>query len=42
MEFRPATDADADAWQAFLAVTPSGDFLHDWAWAEVAAFDGQP
>ena len=22
--------------------TPSGDFLHDWAWAEVAAFDGQP
>ena len=42
MDFRPPTDADADAWQAFLAVTPSGDFLHDWAWAEVAAFDGQP
>ena len=42
MEFRPATDADADAWQAFLAATPSGDFLHDWAWADVAAFDGQP
>ncbi len=42
MEFRPATEADADAWQAFLAATPSGDFLHDWAWAEVAAFDGQP
>jgi len=42
MHFRPATDADADAWQAFLAVTPSGDFLHDWAWADVAAFDGQP
>jgi peptidoglycan pentaglycine glycine transferase (the first glycine) len=42
MEFRPATDADADAWQAFLVATPSGDFLHDWAWADVAAFDGQP
>lgn len=42
IRFRPATDADADAWQAFLAATASGDFLHDWAWAEVTAFDGQP
>jgi len=42
MQFRPATDADADAWQAFLAATASGDFLHDWAWADVAAFDAQP
>ncbi len=42
MDFRPATDADRDAWQAFLQATPSGDFLHDWAWAEVAEFDGQP
>ena len=42
MHFRPATDADGDAWQAFLAATAPGDFLHDWAWAEVAAFDGQP
>ncbi|MEO7296852.1 MAG: peptidoglycan bridge formation glycyltransferase FemA/FemB family protein [Candidatus Limnocylindria bacterium] len=42
MHFRPATETDADAWQAFLAATPSGDFLHDWAWADVAAFDGQP
>lgn len=42
IHFRPARDSDADAWQAFLAVTASGDFLHDWAWAEVAAFDGQP
>lgn len=42
MELRPALDADADAWQAHLAATPSGDFLHDWAWGEVAAFDGQP
>jgi lipid II:glycine glycyltransferase (peptidoglycan interpeptide bridge formation enzyme) len=42
MHFRPATDADADAWQAFLAATTAGDFLHDWAWADVAAFDGQP
>jgi lipid II:glycine glycyltransferase (peptidoglycan interpeptide bridge formation enzyme) len=42
MHFRPATDADDDAWQAFLATMPSGDFLHDRAWADVAAFDGQP
>ena len=42
MHFRPATDADAAAWQAHLAATETGDFLHDWAWAAVAAFDGQP
>ncbi len=42
IQFRPATEADADAWQTFLAATGSGDFLHDWAWADVAAFDGQP
>ena len=30
------------AWQAFLAATSTGDFLHDWAWAEVAAHDGEP
>ena len=42
MQFRPATDADAVAWQAHLAATESGDFLHDWAWADVAAFDRQP
>lgn len=42
MDFRPATDADAAAWQAFLAASPSGDLLHDWAWADVAAHDGQP
>jgi lipid II:glycine glycyltransferase (peptidoglycan interpeptide bridge formation enzyme) len=42
MDFRPASDGDAAAWQSFLAVTGAGDFLHDWAWADVAAFDGQP
>ena len=42
MELRSAVDADADEWQAHLAATASGDFLHDWGWAEVAAFDGQP
>jgi peptidoglycan pentaglycine glycine transferase (the first glycine) len=42
MQLRPATDADAPAWSTFLAATASGDFLHDWAWADVAAFDGQP
>ncbi|MEP6807677.1 MAG: peptidoglycan bridge formation glycyltransferase FemA/FemB family protein [Chloroflexota bacterium] len=33
---------DEAAWQALLGRTASGDFLHDWAWAAVAAFDGQP
>jgi lipid II:glycine glycyltransferase (peptidoglycan interpeptide bridge formation enzyme) len=42
MHFRPVTDADAMAWQGFLAATEAGDFLHDWAWADVAAHDGQP
>lgn len=42
MHFRPATHRDAEAWQAFLGASDSGDFLHDWAWADVAAFDGQP
>jgi lipid II:glycine glycyltransferase (peptidoglycan interpeptide bridge formation enzyme) len=39
---RAATDADHAAWQDFLAAQSSGDFLHDWSWAEVTAFDGQP
>ncbi len=39
---RPATSADHAAWQEFLARTAFGDFLHDWEWASVAAFDGQP
>ncbi|MFN2483980.1 MAG: lipid II:glycine glycyltransferase FemX [Candidatus Limnocylindria bacterium] len=42
VEFRAATDADRDAWQRLLATCASGDFLHDWAWADVAAFDGEP
>jgi lipid II:glycine glycyltransferase (peptidoglycan interpeptide bridge formation enzyme) len=42
MQLRPAVEADADAWQAHLAASPFGDFLHDWGWAQVAAFDGQP
>lgn len=40
--FRPATDADRDAWQTFLGAAAAGDFLHDWAWADVAESDGQP
>lgn len=42
MRFRPATDLDAQAWQDLLGACASGDFLHDWEWANVAAFDGQP
>jgi peptidoglycan pentaglycine glycine transferase (the first glycine) len=42
MVFRAATDADADVWQALLGRLAWGDFLHDWAWAAVAAFDGEP
>jgi lipid II:glycine glycyltransferase (peptidoglycan interpeptide bridge formation enzyme) len=40
--FRPASGADVAAWQAFLARTASGDFLHDWGWAQVASHDGEP
>jgi lipid II:glycine glycyltransferase (peptidoglycan interpeptide bridge formation enzyme) len=40
--FRAATPADEAAWQALLGRCGAGDFLHDWAWAAVAAFDGQP
>jgi lipid II:glycine glycyltransferase (peptidoglycan interpeptide bridge formation enzyme) len=42
MIFRAAAVTDRDTWQAFLEGTTSGDFLHDWAWADVAAFDDQP
>ena len=42
MNLRPATDGDHEGWQALLARTTSGDFLHDWAWADVTGFDGQP
>jgi peptidoglycan pentaglycine glycine transferase (the first glycine) len=40
--FREAIEADAAAWQSLLEALPSGDVLHDWVWADVAAFDGQP
>jgi len=40
--FREATATDATAWQALLERLPSGDLLHDWEWAAVAAFDGTP
>jgi peptidoglycan pentaglycine glycine transferase (the first glycine) len=42
IRIRPATDGDHGAWQAFLASQASGDFLHDWAWADVSAYDRQP
>lgn len=42
MFFRAAVKEDARHWQEFVQATASGDFLHDWAWADVAAFDGQP
>ena len=42
IKVRPATDADHAAWQDLLGRCPSGDFLHDWSWADVSAFDGQP
>lgn len=40
--FRPSTPNDEEAWQALLGRSAAGDFLHDWEWAAVAAFDGQP
>ncbi len=40
--FRAATPDDEAAWQSVLDRSAAGDFLHDWAWAAVAASDGQP
>jgi peptidoglycan pentaglycine glycine transferase (the first glycine) len=40
--FRDARHDDASAWQTLLERLPSGDLLHDWEWAAVAAFDGTP
>ena len=42
MFFRGVDKEDARHWQEFVEATPSGDFLHDWSWADVAAFDGEP
>jgi lipid II:glycine glycyltransferase (peptidoglycan interpeptide bridge formation enzyme) len=42
MRVRPAQEEDRDAWQELLGSVPSGDFLHDWGWAAVAAHDGTP
>lgn len=42
MFFRLAEKEDARHWTTFLEATASGDFLHDWAWQPVTAFDGQP
>jgi peptidoglycan pentaglycine glycine transferase (the first glycine) len=42
MPLRPVTANDEQAWQELLEASPYGDFLHDWVWAEVARFDGQP
>jgi serine/alanine adding enzyme len=42
IEVRPAGESDRHGWQSFLEGCGSGDFLHDWEWAEVAALDGQP
>ncbi len=42
IEVRPADEGDRHAWQSFLEGCRSGDFLHDWEWAEIAALDGQP
>ncbi|MGH2488812.1 MAG: lipid II:glycine glycyltransferase FemX, partial [Candidatus Limnocylindria bacterium] len=42
MRFRPAQEDDRDAWQELLGRMRSGDFLHDWGWAAVAAHVGTP
>jgi peptidoglycan pentaglycine glycine transferase (the first glycine) len=38
--FRETSESDGPAWQSFVETQPSGDVLHDWEWAAVAAFDG--
>jgi lipid II:glycine glycyltransferase (peptidoglycan interpeptide bridge formation enzyme) len=42
MFFRTAEKEDARHWQEFIEASAAADFLHDWAWGEVASFDGQP
>jgi lipid II:glycine glycyltransferase (peptidoglycan interpeptide bridge formation enzyme) len=42
MRLRQAKESDGGAWQALLEAQDTGDFLHDWEWSAVAAFDGQP
>jgi peptidoglycan pentaglycine glycine transferase (the first glycine) len=42
IKVRAANEGDHRAWQEFLGAHASGDFLHDWTWADVTAFDGQP
>lgn len=42
IDVRPALETDEAAWQAYLARSEEGDFLHDWGWAAVAFVDGQP
>lgn len=42
VRFREAIAADEAAWQARVALSASGDFLQDWGWASVAAFDREP
>ena len=39
---REAIAVDEPAWQAVVAASDSGDFLHDWGWAAVAAHDREP
>jgi len=39
---RETTEADYSDWQLLLGRLPSGDPLHDWEWAAVAAADGEP
>jgi lipid II:glycine glycyltransferase (peptidoglycan interpeptide bridge formation enzyme) len=38
---RPAVDADAEAWHAFLAARPEGDPLQAWPWGEAARISGE-
>ena len=33
------SEAEVEQWQRLLGASASGDFLHDWDWAQVAAFD---
>jgi lipid II:glycine glycyltransferase (peptidoglycan interpeptide bridge formation enzyme) len=38
---RPAVEADAEAWHAFLAARPEGDPLQAWPWGEAARISGE-
>jgi peptidoglycan pentaglycine glycine transferase (the first glycine) len=41
LDLRPATEADRERWDAFVAARTEGDLLQTWAWAEASEATGE-